>query len=368
MNTKQKSSQKKIVIAAGGTGGHIFPALSVALALKSRYPAAALLWIGTYRSREVELCKKHGIPIMILDVIGIARRFSLTAVIAALTFARAVVSVVFQFRRDRPLAVIAFGGYVCAPVLAAAVIKKVPIYLHEQNTVAGLVNRLFSRYAAKMFLGFPLAGSGTIAGASEVTGTPVRTGVTSFETFPYPSGFDIKKKAVLISGGSQGAKSMNDCLIEPAAAWAGSGMQVIWQTGLPSYEDLSAKFKGTKNMFVFATLDDLYPYYAVSKLVICRAGASTLSEISYFGLPCVMIPLPWAAENHQWVNAGLVQTQGWGIRVAQEEQCGTNVEKAVRSILSDEKKYNEMCMKALDNSPADAAEKIARILAKDMGL
>jgi UDP-N-acetylglucosamine--N-acetylmuramyl-(pentapeptide) pyrophosphoryl-undecaprenol N-acetylglucosamine transferase len=161
---------------------------------------------------------------------------------------------------------------------------------------------------------------------------------------------------------------MNDCLVEAAGRWARSGSQVVWQTGVPSYEAISAQFKGKKNILIFATLDDLYPYYAVSRLVICRAGASTLSEISYFGLPCVMIPLPWAAENHQWVNAGLVETQGWGIRVAQQEQCGPNVEKAVSSILSDEKKYNAMCMKALDNSPADAAEKIARLLARDLGL
>lgn len=360
-------TDRKIVIAAGGTGGHIFPALSVALALKRRYPATALLWIGTWRSREVELCKKNGIPIMILDVIGITRRFSLSAIVAAFTFARAVVSVMCQFRRDRPAAVVAFGGYVCAPVLAAAVVKKIPVYLHEQNTVAGLVNRLFSRYAKKMFLGFPLAGSG-VAAAGEVTGTPVRTNVTPFERFPYPAALNTKEKAILVSGGSQGAQSMNDRLVDAVDGWAGIGRQVIWQTGAPSFDAISAKFKGKTNVFVFSTLDDLYPYYAVSKLVIGRAGASTLAEISYFGLPCVMIPLPWAAENHQWMNAGLVEAQGWGIRVAQDNECGKNVEKAVSAIVSDEKKYNAMCMKALDNSPADAADTIARALAKDLGL
>jgi UDP-N-acetylglucosamine--N-acetylmuramyl-(pentapeptide) pyrophosphoryl-undecaprenol N-acetylglucosamine transferase len=362
------TSPKKIVIAAGGTGGHIFPALSVAKVIAHRYTGVSLLWIGTYRSREVELCKKNNIPIMILDVIGISRKVSLTAVIAAVTFARAVVSVMCQFRKDRPIAVVAFGGYVCAPVLAAAVLKKIPMYLQEQNTVAGLVNRLFSRYCRKMFLGFPLAKNLTTAAATQVTGTPVRTGVTSYEHFPYPSGLDKSKKTVLISGGSQGAKSMNDCLVEAVKKWAANGLQVIWQTGVPSYDDIALIFKPMKNVLVFATLDDLYPFYAVSKLVICRAGASTLSEVSFFGLPCVMIPLPWAAENHQWMNAGLVESQGWGIRVAQDGQCGRNIEKAVGAILSDEKIQNAMSMKALDNSPADAAETIAAALAKDLGL
>jgi UDP-N-acetylglucosamine--N-acetylmuramyl-(pentapeptide) pyrophosphoryl-undecaprenol N-acetylglucosamine transferase len=365
----EKSSQKKIVIAAGGTGGHIFPALSVAQALKSRHPDVPLLWIGTYRSREVELCKRNDIPIMILDVVGITRRLSFGVIIAAVTFARAVFSVMRLFRKDRPRAVIAFGGYVCAPVLAAAVLKKIPIYLHEQNTVAGLVNRLFSRYSRKMFLGFPLAGKTVIAGNTEVTGTPVRTGVESYEHFCYPAALERTKKTVLISGGSQGAQSMNDCLVEPVKKWAAvEGLQIIWQTGAPSCEDITAKFKQMKNVLVVATLDDLYPYYAVSKLVVGRAGASTLAEISFFGLPCVMIPLPWAAENHQWVNAGLVETQGWGIRVAQDGQCGQNIEKAVAVILSDEKKYDAMSMKALDYSPAEAADKIARAMAKDLGL
>jgi UDP-N-acetylglucosamine--N-acetylmuramyl-(pentapeptide) pyrophosphoryl-undecaprenol N-acetylglucosamine transferase len=362
------TAPKKIVIAAGGTGGHIFPALSVAQVLRARYSDVSLLWIGTCRSREVELCKKNGIPIMIIDVVGITRRLSLRVVVAAVTFLRAIMSVICQFRRDRPTAVVAFGGYVCAPVLAAAVLKKVPIYLQEQNTIAGLVNRVFSRYCRKMFLGFPLAGNSAVHALTIITGTPVRTGVTSYEHFPYPSGVDRTKKTILISGGSQGAQSMNDCLVEAVPKWAGSGLQIIWQTGDPSYKSIKSKFEQNKNVLVFSTLDDLYPYYAISRLIVCRAGASTLAEDCYFGLPCVLIPLPWAAENHQWVNAGLAETQGWGIRVAQDGHCGDNVEKAVDRILSDEKKYNAMCMKALDNSPAEAAEKIAKALAEDLGL
>jgi UDP-N-acetylglucosamine--N-acetylmuramyl-(pentapeptide) pyrophosphoryl-undecaprenol N-acetylglucosamine transferase len=362
------TAPKKIVIAAGGTGGHIFPALSLAQAIRKRCPSVALLWIGTYRSRETELCKKNGIPIMILDVVGMSRKLSLTAIVAIVTFLRAVVSVMCQFRRDRPAAIVAFGGYVCAPVLAAGVLKKIPVYLHEQNTIAGLVNRLFARYCRKMFLGFPLAGKTPVEAKTEVTGTPVRTGVGSYENFAYPAGLDRKKKTILISGGSQGAKSMNDCLTGAATKWAQSGVQVIWQTGEPSYKEIAARLAQEKNAFVFAMLDDLYPYYAVSKLVVGRAGASTLAEISFFGLPCVMIPLPWAAENHQWVNAGLVESQGWGIRVAQDDHCGENAEKAVNAILSDEKKHNAMSMKALDNSPAEAADKIAKALARELDL
>jgi UDP-N-acetylglucosamine--N-acetylmuramyl-(pentapeptide) pyrophosphoryl-undecaprenol N-acetylglucosamine transferase len=361
-------SNPLIVIAAGGTGGHIFPALSVALALRQQAGRASLLWVGTSRSREKELCERNNIPLEILDVEGIRRALSLSVARAIVRFIKAVFAMMKRFGKNRPAAVVAFGGYVCAPVLSAARLRGVPYYLQEQNTIPGLVNRLFARKAARTFLGFPLAGRHRLAGSIEVTGTPVRPGEKSYEGFKYPDGFDKMKKAILISGGSQGAQSMNALLVASVNKWASSGMQVIWQTGGPSFAELSDRFKPQRKVFLFAAIDDLYPFYAVSKLVIGRAGASTLSEVSYFGLPCVLIPLPWAAENHQWVNAGLVESQGWGIRVAQNDSCGANVEKAVETILANENTYNAMCMKALDNSPADAARKIAQALLKDLGL
>jgi UDP-N-acetylglucosamine--N-acetylmuramyl-(pentapeptide) pyrophosphoryl-undecaprenol N-acetylglucosamine transferase len=361
-------SNQRIVIAAGGTGGHIFPALSMALELKERFASASLLWIGTSRSREKELCERNAIPLEILDVEGIKRAMSLSVVRAVARFVKAVFGMILLFGKNKPAAVVAFGGYVCAPVLSAACMRRVPYYLQEQNTIPGLVNRVFARGAARIFLGFPLVGNHRLRGKTEVTGTPVRPGEKSYAGFPYPGGLDRAKKAILISGGSQGAQSMNALLVASVNKWAAGGMQVVWQTGGPSFAELSDRFKPQRGVFLFATIDDLYPFYAVSKLVIGRAGASTLAEVSYFGLPCVLIPLPWAAENHQWVNAGLVEAQGWGIRVAQDDSCGANVEKAVDTILSTEKTYNVMCMKALDNSPADAAKKIALALSKDLGL
>ncbi|HAJ78294.1 MAG TPA: undecaprenyldiphospho-muramoylpentapeptide beta-N-acetylglucosaminyltransferase, partial [Fibrobacteres bacterium] len=131
-----------IVVAAGGTGGHIFPALAVALQLRRERGNISLLWAGTTRSREVELCKKNNIPLVLLDVTGIERKLSIKAVSAALNFVREFLRIRSLFAKNRPRAVIAFGGYVCAPVLAAARILGIPYFIHEQNTVAGLVNRL----------------------------------------------------------------------------------------------------------------------------------------------------------------------------------------------------------------------------------
>lgn len=362
------ATSQTLVITAGGTGGHIFPALSLALELRRRYPGLGLVWIGTSRSREKELCETHGIPLMVLDVEGFRRTLTPGAVRAAIRFGAAVLRMITIFGSGRPRAVVAFGGYVCAPVLVAARIKKVPYFLQEQNTIAGLVNRAFAKSARRVFLGLPLAAKRQLAGALEVTGTPVRARNASYAGFEYPVGFSKEKKTVLISGGSQGAQSMNDALVAVVKQWKNRGLQVIWQTGAASYSSVRESLKNCNGIFVFDTIPDLYPYYAVASVVVARAGASTLAEISVFGLPAILIPLPWAAENHQWENAGLAQQQGWGIRISQDGATGEHVDVAVEGILSNEHTAQTMRSKALANSPSGAAAEIVDRLAGDLKL
>jgi len=355
----------KIVITAGGTGGHIFPALSVAMELKKQCEDVSLLWIGTARSREKELSEKHGIPIKILTVQGITRGLRLSNILSVLAFIKAVLHMRTFFKCNRPDAVVAFGGYVCAPVLAAARMNRIPYFLQEQNSVPGLVNRYFAARAKKSFLGFPLTGKWKLKGNTIITGTPVRTITGSFDGYTYPEGFERQKQTVLICGGSQGAASMNNCLIEPVTKMLQKGIQVLWQTGSYSYDKIVEVCKAYPTAFIFESVNDLYPYYAVSKLVICRSGASTLNEIAYFGLPCIMIPLPWSAENHQWMNAAYVQSQGWGLCVAQNDTCSMHVEQALERMLSDTVYYETMCRKALDSSSGNAATIIAREIVKE---
>ena len=359
---------KNIVITAGGTGGHIFPALAVALEFRKMYNDVSLLWIGTTRNREVELCEKNGIPIVLLDVAGIDRRFTIKNIRALLNFVLEFFRMRALFKKKNPDAVIAFGGYVCAPVLAAARMCSIPYFIHEQNTVAGIVNRMFASKARRVFAGFPIAGSKGLAGLVTITGTPVRSNTSTYETFGYPFGFDKTKKTILICGGSQGAQSMNICLIDAVTTWLSQGFQVMWQTGLPGYEDVARKMRGATGLFVFQTINDLYPYYAAADVVVGRAGASTISEIAYFGLPCVLIPLPWATENHQWMNAGVVEMQGWGIRVRQDKQCGANTALAVQRILTDAAVNESMSRKSLDHAPTNAAATIVKTMISDCTL
>ncbi len=345
----------KAFIAAGGTGGHIFPALAVALELRKRHEDVSLLWLGTTRSREVELCQKHNIPLTTLNVAGFARGSAVKGIRSAASFLRSLRETRKIFAREKPDWVIAFGGYVCAPVLTVARMKKVPYFTHEQNTIPGVVNKWFAGKAACNFLGFPLVEKDMLKGEKLVTGTPVRPIRGTYEDYAYPTGFDPKSQSVLITGGSQGAASMNSLLLDHVPQLLEAGVQVVWQTGKASYTEIASKLSTFDRAFVFESLEDLYPYYACVKLVVGRAGASTLNEVAFFGRPCVMIPLPWAAENHQWMNAGFAEGKGWGIRIAQNSDCGKKAIEEVKALLADNQRYEAMSMKALDSSPINAS-------------
>ena len=365
-NTNREGAVMKVVITAGGTGGHIFPALATALELRRRIPDVDLVWIGTARSREVELCREHGIRIELLKVQGINKKFSLATVKALFNYLRASSIMRSRFKKDRPDVVVAFGGYVCAPVLRAARAAKIPYCIHEQNAAMGRVNRAFVKGASCTFLGYPLAHGAKLVTNPLLCGTPVKPLARTYEKFTYPEGFVADRKCVLICGGSQGAASMNDALVSAVRRLLANGHQVIWQTGAVSYPKLTCMFAGASGIFIFESMADMYPYYRVAKLLLCRAGASTLSEAAFFGLPCVMIPLPWAAGNHQWHNAGYVEQQGWGIRVSQDQHCSDNAEKAVDTILSTAGRYAAMAEKAKASSPEPAAGLIASRLILDM--
>jgi UDP-N-acetylglucosamine--N-acetylmuramyl-(pentapeptide) pyrophosphoryl-undecaprenol N-acetylglucosamine transferase len=357
----------RFMIAAGGTGGHIFPALAVALEMRAVKPETSIVWAGTSRSRERELCEKHKIELLILKVSGIQKVFSIATIKAVISFASEVNTMRKYFSKNKCDAVVAFGGYVSAPVITAARLCSVPWFICEQNAVMGRVNRFFAKQAKCAFLSFPLVPENSVNAKTRLTGMPVKTNKSDYAVFDYPEGFDRTGRGVLVSGGSQGAASMNKGLTSAVRKLASSGVQVVWQTGTATYRLVKDAMASHRNVFVFESLDDMYPYYAKSRIVICRAGSSTINEAAYFGLPCVMIPLPWSADNHQWFNAGLVESAGWGVRVAQEGNFGETAVIAASEILNNGDRYEKMSRRALDNTPARAAEEIVSEIFAQMG-
>ncbi len=358
-----------ICISAGASGGHIFPALAVALELKKTDVPVSLQWIGTTRSREKELCRRNNISFSALRIQGMPTRPNPVAyVIRGIQFVYAVVTMIRTIIKRRPTCILSFGGYVCAPVLCAGLVCKVPFYIQEQNTVAGKVNRLFSRWAACSFLGFEEAHPPRILGIKKVTGNPVRATAMAEQT-GLPSQLDPHKRTLFICGGSQGALSMNLLLVEAMQRlMVDERLQLVWQTGTASYERIRDAFESRNDAFVLESIDDMYPFYESATLLIARAGAMTIAEAGYFNLPMVLIPLPWATDNHQWENAQRVQQQGWGVRVAQNDNTGVEVEQHVRKLLDDASYYERVTANAKANAQRNAAETIVTHIRKSHGI
>ncbi len=351
----------KIVIAAGGTGGHIFPALATVKELQKLDAHNETIWVTTTRSREPELAEQYKVKPLFLDVEGIKRTVSLQPVKAVAKFVKAFFEMKKYLQQNNVERVIAFGGYVCAPVLMAAKVLKIPYFLQEQNSVPGLVNRMFAKGAKKTFLGVPVIEKFTLEGKTELSGTPIRHRESSYSTFKFPIDIPAESKVVLVCGGSQGAQSMNRVLINAVEWMAEQKIYVIWQSGAPGLSELEEIFKGNKFVYCAASMDDLYPFYDRADLLVGRSGASTISEAALFELPSILIPLPWSAENHQWFNAGFAEKEGWVIRVVQCDETSGHVINAVENLfVKSEITYNEMKQAAQRAARPEAAFEIAR--------
>ena len=348
----------KIILVAGGTGGHIFPAMAVAQEIKAKNPACQLLWVTTDRANEKEIARRFDIEMLSLDVEGIQRKISLQPFRAVAKFLKSANFMSKFFKKDKPDAVIAFGGYVCAAVLFAAQKNKIPFFIQEQNTVAGAVNKFFAKDAKKIFLGMPLIKNfNANEKLVQITGTPTRK-KQNYDDFSFPEQIDKNKRTVLICGGSQGAMSMNKVLIKAVKWFLQNGFQVVWQTGTAGENEIKTTFSCDKNIAVFASISDLYPYYRLAEFLIGRAGASTISEAQLFNLPSIFIPLPWSAENHQWHNAQFAQSSGWALCFEQNENTSEKIIDFIKDCEKDGKIYTKM-KNLVSKNDKNAAEIIA---------
>ncbi len=350
-----------IAVVAGGTGGHIFPALSTITEMRELSPESTFRWITTDRGNEKELAEKYNVTPLFLKVEGIQRRASLQPIRAIFKFELAFFKMVKYLKAEKIDRVVAFGGYVCAPVLMAAKFLKIPFYLQEQNSVPGMVNRMFGKKAEKLFLGVPLAEGFEIETTIQLTGTPIRKREDSYDGFQFPFTISDSENTILICGGSQGAVSMNRVLTDAVKWLAKNDFTVIWQTGYPGYDEVKETFGAEKNVHLLPSMDDLYPYYDKANLLMGRSGASTISEASLFHLPTILIPLPWSAENHQWFNAGYAEDAGWAIRMLQDDETSTHIIDTVKDILQvNIEKKKEMRAAAGEASRPDAAKVVAK--------
>ncbi|MFO1455411.1 MAG: undecaprenyldiphospho-muramoylpentapeptide beta-N-acetylglucosaminyltransferase [Steroidobacteraceae bacterium] len=306
-----------VLIMAGGTGGHVFPALALARALQAR--SYDVIWLGTRRGIESRLVPAAGIPVEWISIGGLRGKGLGTLLAAPFRLARALWESIAVMRRHRPLVVVGLGGFVSGPGGLAAWLARRPLVIHEQNAVAGLTNRLLSRLAAEVLEAFP-ASFGAGRRTREI-GNPVRA---EFFALPAPEARWAERSGplrLLVVGGSQGATRLNAVLPQALARLAATlPMTVRHQAGerwIAGAREAYAAAGIAADVVPF--IDDIAAAYAWADLVVCRSGALTISELAAAGVPAVLVPFPAAVDDHQTRNAGFLVEQGAAILVPESE-------------------------------------------------
>ena len=298
---------KKIIIAGGGTGGHIFPAIAIANALKKKEADMEILFVGAKGKMEMEKVPQAGFKIEGLDISG----FNRSSLIKNFSLPFKLLKSFFQVRsiisRFKPDAVIGVGGYSSFPVLKVAQSRGIPSFIHESNSFAGKSNMMVGKKAKKVFTGTEGMEKFFPKEKIKVTGNPVRTAIaesriSKSEGIRFFS-LDESKTTVLVFGGSQGAKSINEAIDKGLTAIIGEGLQLIWQTGKAFAPKAAERAVDHKQVWANDFIMQMEYAYAAADIVVSRSGAMTVSELCVAGKPVIFVPFPFAAEDHQTVNA-----------------------------------------------------------------
>jgi UDP-N-acetylglucosamine--N-acetylmuramyl-(pentapeptide) pyrophosphoryl-undecaprenol N-acetylglucosamine transferase len=359
----------KIIISGGGTGGHIYPAIAIANAVKQAVPNAQILFVGAEGKMEMEKVPKAGYDIIGLPITGIDRSLSLKnlgfpfRLLKSLWKARSVIK---NFQPDIAIGV---GGFASGPLLFMANKAGVPILIQEQNSFAGITNKLLAKKAEKICVAYHGMEKFFPVHKIVFTGNPVRNDILDVsakksEALSY-FGLDPALKTLLIIGGSLGAKSINEAIAAQLTTILGAGFQVVWQTGKP-YIATAKDIVGNKNG-VFVS-DFIYPMdlaYAVADVVVSRAGALSVSELCLAAKPAVLVPYPYAAEDHQTANANNLVTRSAALLVKDADTKTALVPRALdllQNTAQQQSLAKAIATLAMPNAATDIANMIKQIV------
>ncbi|MFC4656102.1 MULTISPECIES: undecaprenyldiphospho-muramoylpentapeptide beta-N-acetylglucosaminyltransferase [Rheinheimera] len=347
---------KVALVMAGGTGGHIFPAKAVADLLTAE--GWTVHWLGTADRMEAKLVPGFGYAFHSIAVAGLRGKGLMSLLKAPLMLWRSLSQAQALVRQLKPQLVLGFGGYASGPGGLAAYLAGIPLLVHEQNAVAGTTNKLLARLAAKVLVAFPQALAGL--GKGQVVGNPVRKEVLALAGQSKAAGLPLR---VLVVGGSLGAQVFNQQLPKQFAQLSAQGPLEIWhQTGQADAADVQAQYQQLGlQARSDAFIQDMAQAYGWADLVVCRAGALTVSELACAGLPAVFVPLPSAIDDHQTANANfLVQQQG-AVLLKQNELMQGALVPLLQPWLQDKTALVQMGQNARRAATDDAAEQVVRV-------
>ncbi len=295
------------IIAGGGTGGHIFPAIAIANAIKKIAPQTEILFVGAAGKMEMEKVPQAGYKIKGLDIAGFNRSSLIKNIALPFKLIKSFFQVADIFKSFKPTAVIGVGGYSSFPVLRYAQSRGIPSFIHESNSFAGKSNILLGKKATRIFTANAAMEKFFPAQKITVTGNPVRQSIAASDISKEAAlnffNLSVDKKVVLSIGGSLGAKSINEAIDKDIDLFEQNNLQLIWQTGKPYKEKAAARAKGKNNIVVNDFITQMEYAYAAADMVISRSGAMAIAELCVAKKPVLFVPYPFAAEDHQTVNA-----------------------------------------------------------------
>lgn len=355
------ASKLKVLISGGGTGGHIFPALSIAGAVKRRFPEAEVLFVGALGRMEMQRVPAAGYRIVGLPVAGFDRKklwrnFAVLAKLwKSLRIARGVLA---EFQPDIAIGV---GGYASGPMLKQAQKKGIPTLLQEQNSYAGVTNKLLAKKAGCICVAYDGMERFFPADKIVLTGNPIRKNlgqlIMSQDEAKKHLGFDPEKKLIVVVGGSLGARTVNRAVHEMLSQGLPENTQILWQTGkyyYPEYKDEQDEAQGIR---VTEFINEMDAAYAAADLVVARAGAGTISELQNLGKPSILIPSPNVAEDHQRKNAQALESHQAAVMILDAEAV-LKLPKAVQDLISNDESRKQLGGNAAKMALPDADEKI----------
>ncbi|GLX77797.1 UDP-N-acetylglucosamine--N-acetylmuramyl-(pentapeptide) pyrophosphoryl-undecaprenol N-acetylglucosamine transferase [Thalassotalea insulae] len=347
-----------LLVMAGGTGGHIFPGIAVAEYLQAQ--GWHIHWLGTAKRMEAQLVPQHGFDISFINIAGLRNKNWQAWLKLPFKLIQSVWQSMSVIRQVKPDVVLGMGGYASAPGGFAAWLLAKPLVLHEQNAVAGLSNRFLARLAVKVLSAFPGAFKARVK--HQVVGNPLRSNIVALEQTVSPQPSTSKK--VLVVGGSLGAKVLNDTVPQAMKQIKLQNINVWHQTGkgnqqavLTSYQDYGLPEDKVK---VTEFIDDMSEAYQWADVVICRAGALTVSELAMAAKPAIFVPLPHAVDDHQTKNAMYLVQRNAAKMIAQKEFNGTSLAQMLNSLFVSDKVVQSMSKAAHDAAHADATARVAQ--------
>lgn len=355
---------RPVLIMAGGTGGHVFPALAVAEKLKEKN--IPVVWLGTKKGIESTLVVNAGIKIRWLSVAGLRGKSKLSLLLAPIKLVRACLQAMWVLITERPLVVLGMGGFVSGPGGLMSVLFRKPLLIHEQNAIPGLTNRLLAKMANTVIESFP--NSFDISKPVQLVGNPVRNNIVNIEQPDKRLQGRDESLNLLVVGGSLGAAVLNQTVPEMLSLIGTKKALNVWhQTGKKNLEDTLNYYKEHQvDAKIEAFIDDMAEAYQWADVVICRAGAMTVSELAMAGVASVLVPYPYAVDDHQTANARFLADKEAAVLLPQEQMSAERLKTIILKF--NREKILQMSEAAKNVSKPEAANKVAELCMQAGGL